>query len=249
MVRTIIVEDNVKNADYLHKLLQDNFADIRVVGVANDTESGVKLIQTLQPDLVFLDVELKNKTSFEILQQFSNPAFAVIFQTAHEHYALQAIKISCLEYLLKPVALDELRNAIYKFYQQRNIILNQKRIEVLLENISYQNDVNNLQRISIPLNDDFRFVNVRDIIYCKADNNFTIVATAKGEQIFSSKSLKNFEEILPPNFFRCHKSVIINIVCISSYNKTNNTVTMINNDVIEISFRKKEEFNKLFHKM
>lgn len=248
MVRTIIVEDNKENALYLQKLLHANFADFMIVGHAETMEDGVKLIKQLQPDLVFLDVELGENTSFELLQKFNQPSFSVIFQTAHEHYALQAIKMSCLEYLLKPVSLEDLNAAIQKFYLHRNVLLNQKRIEILLDNIA-MSDQANAQRISIPVNDKFVFVNVRDIIYCKSDLNTTMVITTKGERICSTKSLKNFEEVLPAYFFRCHKSVLLNINCIKSFNKNSNTVIMINNDELEVSFRKKEEFIKLFNKM
>lgn len=249
MTRVVIVEDNIEQSNYLTKLLVENFADIKVVATTNTIESASKLISTLMPDLLFLDIELGNRTAFELLALFQNPTFSIIFQTAHEHYALQAIKISCLEYLLKPIGLDELKHAVQKFYLQQNILLNQKRIEILLENIASNNEQNTLHRITIPVNDEFRFVNIRDIIYCKADSSFTLIITGKGEQIFSTKSLRSFEEILPSTFFRCHKSIIINTACINSYNKANNTITMINNDIVEISFRKKEEFHKLFYKM
>lgn len=248
MVRTIIVEDNKENALYLQKMLHKHFAEFTVIGHAENIEQGVKLISQVQPDLVFLDVELGNDTSFDLLNKFNNPSFAVIFQTAHEHYALKAIKMSCLEYLLKPVALEDLQAAIQKFYVHRNVLLNQKRIEILLDNIAVS-DKENVQRITIPVQDKFVFVNVRDIIYCKSDVNTTMVITSKGERICSTKSLKSFEEILPTNFFRCHKSIILNTLCVKSFNKHNNIIVMINNDELEVSFRKKEEFYKLFHKM
>ncbi len=247
MIRAVIIEDDKNNIEVLSGLLSRFCQDIRLEGTALTVEQGTRLIHETSPDLVFLDVELGNKTGFDVLKEFPSPAFSVIFTTAHEQYAFKAIKASCIEYLLKPVNYKELQEAVKKFIQQKSLSVNRKKIEVLLNNIG---DLSNtFSKLAIPTSDGYAFLNAGEIIYCQADLNYTVIHTSKNERLMSSRNLKEFEEILDPSvFFRCHKSYIINLNFIKKYTKSDSVVLMYNETAIDIAHRKKEEFLRLFGK-
>lgn len=247
MIKTLIIDDENSCIEVVKELLAEYCKQITVIGTGSSVEEGIKLINELNPDLVFLDIELKNKLSFEILEKVKDNNLHIIFTTAHEKYAMLAIKASCLDYLLKPIETNELINAVAKFEKTKQITFNQKKIEILLENIGSTNST--INKIAVPCNDGYVFVNSNDIIYCEADLKYTNIYTSKNERIVSSKNLGEFEELLiVPLFFRCHKSNIININFVKKFLKNNNQVLMSNDKLIDVSFRKKDEFLKLFER-
>lgn len=248
MIKAIIVDDEKGNSDSLRELLNAYCKQVIVLESAQNLKDAVALIQNLHPDLVFLDVELRGEFGFGIFKEFPNPDFQVIFTTAHEKYALQAIKSSALEYLLKPIDYRELISAVEKFEKQQLMTISQKKISVLLENLG--NDTQTFSKIAIPSADGYSFVNTNEIIFCQAEMNYTFVFTNKGEKILSTRNLKEFEELLNPSlFFRCHKSWLINLNFIKKYSRAEGTRVLMANDTwIDISVRKREEFLKLFDK-
>jgi len=247
MIKTLIIDDEVSCIDVLKELLKEYCKQITVLATGSSVEEGIKLINELKPELVFLDIELKDKLSFEILEKIKDNNLHIIFTTAHEKYAMLAIKAACLDYLLKPVGSTELINAVSKFEKSKQITFNQKKIEILLENIGSTNT--SINKIAIPCNDGYVFVNSTDIVYCEADLKYTNIYTTKNERIVSSKNLGEFEELLSaPLFFRCHKSSIINLNFVKKFLKTDNQVLMSNDKLIDVSFRKKDEFLKLFER-
>lgn len=248
MIKAIIIDDNQKNIDYLKKMIKEYCPLVTILANGKNINDALIYIEKYNPDIVFLDIELENELGFDLFQKISNPEFEVIFTTAHEKYALQAIKASCLEYLIKPIDYRELIKAINKFDRQKQLVLNQKRFEILLTNVS--GNTQTLHKIALPVNDGYRFINVSDIIYCEADLNYTKVITINDGNFLSSKTLKEFEEMLNPTFFfRCHKSWILNLNYIKKYSRSEGSrVQMINDQWIDISVRKKEEFLKFFEK-
>jgi two-component system, LytTR family, response regulator len=247
MVTALIVDDEKENAGLLQNLLSTWCSHVKVTGHAISVDKAVELIEANAPDLVFLDVELKGELSFRLFEKFPEPAFGVIFTTAHEKYALNAIKTSCIEYLLKPINYKELQAAVAKFEQKKQLTVNQKKIEILLENLGSGNQA--FTKIAIPTNDGYSFVNTTEIIYCEAAANYTQVFTNKNESIVSTRTLKEFEEMLnPAHFFRCHKSWLINLNFIKKFYRTDSQVQMLNDKLIDVSVRKKEEFLKQFEK-
>jgi two-component system, LytTR family, response regulator len=248
MIKTIIVDDDNSCINTLQQLLSKYCQQVSVEGTANTVTEAMSLIALKKPELVFLDVELNGEFGFDLLKKLPDPSFSVIFTTAHEKYALKAIKSSCLEYLLKPVDFNELQDAVTKFEEQKKESDHKKRVEVLLSNIG-KND-NSFTKIIIPSQDSHTFLNTSEIICCEADMNYTNVHTAKGEKIVSTRNLKEFEETLDPAvFFRCHKSWLINTNFIKKFFKTDSSVIMSNDMRIDISVRKKEEFLNLFKKL
>lgn len=246
MIKAVIIEDDPNNIDVLSALLGKYCPRVSLLGTAASVAEGVSLVGKTRPELIFLDVELGDQTGFDVIKQFASPEFRVIFTTAHEQYAFKAIKASCLEYLLKPVNYLELQEAVLKFEQQKNLAVNRKKIEVLLDNLDASAGFN---KIAIPTNDGYTFLNSADIMYCQADLNYTVVHTSHNERMTSSRNLKEFEELLSPSvFFRCHKSFIINLNFVKKFNRASSSVVMTNETPIDIAVRKKEEFLRLFEK-
>lgn len=248
MIKAIIIDDEESCQNVLTELLNHLNKPIQLLGTAKNIEQGVQLINELKPELVFLDVELKDKLSFEILEKVRFKDFYTIVTTAHEKYAMKAIKASCLEFLLKPVDSGELKTAIEKFEKQQQISYNQKKIEILLENIGMPQHA--IHKLAIPCNDGYIFINANDIIYCEADLKYTKIFTRNNESVLSSKNLGEFEELLNhAPFFRCHKSYIINVNFVKKYLRSDTQVIMSNGTLIDIASRKKDEFLKLFEKI
>ncbi|MEO6304218.1 MAG: LytTR family DNA-binding domain-containing protein [Bacteroidia bacterium] len=247
MIKAIIVDDDKSCIITLEKILEKYCKEVSFLGYANTVKEAIELIDKKKPDLVFLDVELNGEFGFDLLNHISTTNLQIIFTTAHEKYALKAIRSSCLEYLLKPIDHNELQAAINKYEKQQQLSDNQKKIEVLLSNITGNN--NSFKKIIIPGHDSYTFLNTEEIVCCEADMNYTNVFTNKGEKIVSTKNLKEFEATLDNSvFFRCHKSWMINLHFIKKFMKTDNQVLMINDMLIDISTRKKEEFLTLFKK-
>ncbi len=247
MIRTIIIDDEKSCIDLLSVLLIEHCKQVKIIAQGSSVEEGISLINELKPDLVFLDIELKDQLSFSILDKIKSKNFHVIFTTAHEKYAVRAIKASCLEYILKPIGKTELIEAIEKFEKTKLIAFNQRKIEILLDNVGSNN--NTVNKIAIPCQEGYTFINCNDILYCSADLKYTDIFTTKNDHIVSSKNLGEFEDLLPqPLFFRCHKSNIININFVKKFIKSDSQVLMSDGKLIDVSARKKDDFLKLFEK-
>ena len=247
-IKALIVDDEQDNIDVLEALLQEYCPQVTIVAKVKNVSDAVKSIQAFSPELIFLDIELRQETGFALFEIFPDPNFQVIFTTAHEEYALKAIKSSCLEFILKPINYTELMDAVKKFEKHRNLSINSKKIETLLDNIGHAEQ--SLRKIAIPNEDGYTFINIQDIIYCEADLNYSVVLTNRNERILSTKNLKEFEDILNPAvFFRCHKSCLINLNCVKKYSRTDGTRVLMANDIwIDIAVRKREDFIRLFNR-
>ncbi len=250
MIRTIIVDDEQHCIDRLGGLLAQHFSDsVHLMGTFKTVEEGLTAIKKLQPDLVFLDVQIHDKTGFELLKLLPEINFAVIFTTAHDKYAVQAFKFSAVDYLLKPIDPDDLLQSIEKLKQKIEKDDISKKMEVLFHNL--KNTPGTSKRISIPTVNGFVFVQVSDIIRCQSEINYTTVFLKDKQKITVAKTLKEFEDMLSIyQFFRVHNSHLINLGFIKSYNKgKGGAVTMMDNTEIEISTRRKDEFLKKLGQM
>jgi two-component system, LytTR family, response regulator len=245
MIKTIIIDDEQHCIDRLKRLLSEHCsASIQLDGAFKTNEDGIVAIKKLQPDLVFLDVQLNDKTGFDLLQQFNEIDFEVIFTTAHEKYAVQAFKFSAVDYLLKPVDANDLKHAVNKLQQRMSKEEVSKKFETLFQNL--KNIQTNSKRITVPTLKGFEFLQVNDIIRCQSEINYTIIFLKDKQKLTVAKTLKEFEGLLTDyNFYRVHNSHLINLNCIKSYNKgKGGTVTMTDNSEIEVSTRRKDEFLK-----
>lgn len=236
----IIIDDNPNAQEFLAELLKTYCRDLTVLGKANDIFEGKKLIKELHPDLVFLDVEMPNGTGFDLLQQLEEINFKVIFTTAHEKYALKAIKYSALDYLLKPIDSNDLIEAIKKAQAENEQDFSKLKIKTLLQNL--ENSPVQTQKIMLKDKYGMQITPIQDIIHLEADNNYTRFFIKNQDSILVSKSLKEYEMILPKNhFFRCHKSHLVNLDYLVRYDKKDDDILILKNgNKVPVSRRKLE---------
>ena len=243
MIQAIIIDDERHCTDRLVNLLKNDQV-VKLVGTANNIEQGVELINSLRPDLIFLDVQIGPDTGFDLLKKIPHRNFEVIFTTAHEHYAIQAIKFSAIDYLLKPVDRDDLNVALNKLTDEISRKTTSAKLDTLLHNIEKKND--GLKKIIVPTVSGLEFLNVSDIIRCESDINYTTLFLNEKRKLLVARTLKDFEELLSDhNFFRVHNSHLINLVYIKSYHKgKGGSVLLTDGSEVEVSVRRKDEFLK-----
>lgn len=247
MVTAIIVDDEQHCVDRLQSLLQQYFKQsITVSAACNTIEEGVAAIKAIHPQLVFLDVQVHDKTGFDLLQQLAPVNFAVIFTTAFEKYAVQAFKFSAVDYLLKPIDTDDLRLAVEKAVNTISTRQTAAKLDVLFSNMQQQE--NQHRRICIPVSTGLIFLQVNDIIRCESNINYTTLHTKEKKKIVAAKTLKEFEEMLVDcGFYRVHNSHLVNLTYINSYNKGKGgggTITLADGSEVEVSTRRKDDFLK-----
>lgn len=245
MIRTIIIDDEKHCIDRLDRLIKENCShQVEMMGFFQTIESGIEAIRNMQPQLIFLDVKIHNGTGFDLLNQFSDINFEVIFTTAFEKYAVQAFKFSAIDYLLKPVDPQELKAAVVRGEKKISNGEMSQKIEVLLHNLK---DIGGQsKKISVPTMNGLIFIPVNDIIRCQANINYTTIILKDKQKYTVAKSLKEFEGLLTEyNFFRVHNSHLINLTYIKSYQKgKGGSVLMTDHSEIEVSTRRKEQLLK-----
>src|SRR5678810_640335 len=191
MIRTVVIEDEEHSRKMLIEMLRDHCRQLIVVGDADSVKSGLTAISEQKPELVFLDIELQSETSFEILESLPEINFELVFTTAFDHYALKAIKFCAIDYLLKPIDLNELRIAVAKAEKRLNREYLNKNLEVLVNNL--KSGSQNNHRIALSTLEGLLFVNVRDIIYCESNGPYTKFVFKQAEKIVTSRHLKEYE--------------------------------------------------------
>ncbi len=241
-MKVIIIDDEIAAIENLQIMLNKYCKNINIVATTQSADEGVLLINKENPDLIFLDIEMPHTNGFDLLKKFPNPTFSVIFTTAYNQYAIQAIKFSALDYLLKPIDVDELITAVSKVEEKSKV--DDKRVNLLLNNINTKTT----KRLALPKDGGYSIVKVENIIRCEASDNYTTFYIKDKKPILVSRTLKEFENLLPKdNFLRVHQSHLINIGMVDEYYKTDGTyVLMEDGSTVSISRRKKEEFETLF---
>ncbi len=244
MINTIIIEDEQHCVDRLVYLIHAHASPFNILAICNTVEEGIKATNELDPDLIFLDIEIHNQTGFDYLKELVKIEFEIIFTTAFANYAVRAIRFSPFDYLLKPIDEDDFRDTIDRLNQKTAPPNIREHIEVLLDHLSTKNTS---KKITIPTADGFILINISDIIYCEADTSYTHVFTTTNSKITVSKPLKHFENLLQNNdFFRIHSAHLVNLNHILKYTKgKGGYVTMSNNIAIDVSTRRKNEFLNL----
>ncbi len=244
MLTAIIIDDETSSRNSLKHKLTRHCAGISIIGECENGEEGIKMLAVKEPDIVFLDVEMPRMNGFTMLQQLPHKNFEVIFITAYDHYAIKAIKFSALDYLVKPVEIADLKEAVEKAAQKRKSTPGNERLETLLHNLVH--DKKELHRIAIPSIEGLQFVETADIIYLEASSNYTCFFLTNLTKITVAKTLKDFEELLPESvFMRIHHSYIINKNLVKRYIKgEGGQVVMVNDKVLDVARRKKDNFLK-----
>ena len=217
MIKTIIVEDEKHNRELLERLLQQHFPDLDIIHKATNVSEGLAAIRHQQPALVFLDVEMPDGNAFDLLTQIKEIDFEIIFVTAYDHYALQAIRFCAIDYLLKPIKVPELVEAVNKVKNNLALKWENIRLKQLIQNLDKKSGD---KRLALPTADKTVFIPIREIIRCQGENNYTSFYLSSGERLLVSKTLKEFEEILQDyDFARVHQSHLVNLKMIESYHK------------------------------
>ena len=241
-LKAIIVEDEKHSAKTLKNFLHEFCVNVEVVGIANNVEKAITAIKLKKPDVIFLDIELQTGTGFDVLKQVKHLNFEVIFTTAFEQYAIKALKFSSLDYLLKPIDIEELQNAVEKAHVKKNQEVYKKQLETLMLNLKQQKS--KLNKICLVTSDGFEFIEVNTILYCKAEGSYTAFIIKNSEKLLVSKNLKEYENLLlEHDFMRIHNSYLINLKEVKKYIKADGGyIIMNNNDTVSISRSKKEDF-------
>ena len=246
MFTAVLIDDEPKNNRILKKLLSDFCPDIHVVGEAGDVESAYQLIASIKPAIVFLDIEMPYGNAFDLLDRLVPVDFEVIFITAFNNYSIKAFRYSALDYLLKPVNINELQAATRKATErisQRKIA---DHLSILISNMQHRE--HHLQKMAVPTIDGFVFLQISDIIYFEANGAYTYLHISGSRKILASRNIKEYEEMLPPEqFFRIHNSYMVNLNKIVRYNKgRGGTVTMENGVELEVATRRRTELIEKF---
>jgi len=240
MIRALIVDDESKNIRILHGLLQTYCPQVHVVGQANGFHKALELIESSHPDLLFLDIEMPYGNAFDLLEKIMPVKFEIIFVTAFNDYALKAFRYSALDYLLKPVNIDELKAAVAKAEQK----LDQKNVNLQLNNFINNFKKAELQKIALPLLDGLLFVPVPEITYLHAKGSYTDVHLHNGEIHTTARTIKDYEDMLSQDTFcRVHHAYLINVNHIKKYSRgRGGLIEMEDRAIIEVSVRRKDEF-------
>jgi len=239
-VKTILIDDEDKNRQVIKLKLENNCPEIEIVGMAASAPEAYQLIIDKKPDLIFLDISMPGESGFEMLKRFTQVSFEIIFVTGYNDYALDALKVSAIDYLLKPVLDIDLINAVQKAKLKIRNKSKAERYEILQHNLNNIGDQDT--KLAIPGTQVYNFVQIKDIIRCEGWQKYTRIHFVDGSQIVSSYNLGVYKELLANyGFYVCHKSHIINMSHISKYYKEGK-VEMSNGSQVPVSRRKKDEF-------
>ncbi len=249
MIKAILIDDDSNLRLGMKNLLSRYSPEIEVVGEADSVESGVKLIESIKSDVLFLDIQLGDGTGFDILEKLTKlkgkVSQHVVFITAFEQYAIKAFRFSALDYLLKPVDPEDLKQVTSKLLDAFSKNPENENIEILLENIRKKSE--DFKRIVLSNSDGMQVVEIKDIIHCSSEDNYTRFHIKNKKPILISKTLKEYEELLSPHGFeRVHQSHLINMAFVKSFVKKEGFFAqLIDDSLVPISQRKKDKFLSL----
>ena len=242
-MKALIIEDEQKSREMLSEILKKYYPQIAILGLAKNVAEAVELIEKTKPNLLFLDISMPDGTGFDVLEKTLGHHFDIIFTTATDKHALKAIKYSACDYLLKPIDLDELREAINRVEKKRAIALpSMENLQFLIQNLKRTDD--NYNKISLPTGNAFEIIQIKDIIRCEADGSYTHFYLIGGKKLMVSASLKHYEDLLPEkDFIRIHHHNLVNMNHVIRFLKEDGGYAiMSDNSKLEISRRKKESF-------
>ncbi|HLP31836.1 MAG TPA: LytTR family DNA-binding domain-containing protein [Bacteroidia bacterium] len=241
-IKAIIIDDEERARNTLSSFIKQFCPDVELIAAVANVPAGVIAINQHRPQLVFLDIEMPEYNGFELLNFFRDVDFEIIFVTAYHEYTLKAFEVSAVDYLLKPVDIDKLKAAVEKAKLKLSKQNMQQRLDLLKD--AFHND--QFSKIALPVMDGLLFVEVNDIMYLEADGSYTNVHFKTGSPLLVSKKIKFFEEVLTGrvNFFRSHKSYIVNINFIKKYNRGDSTLILENGSSVHVARERKSDFEQ-----
>ncbi|MCF8357933.1 MAG: LytTR family DNA-binding domain-containing protein [Prolixibacteraceae bacterium] len=236
-IKAIIIDDEQNGRENLRGAIEKFCPEIEVMAEAGSAISGIEAIQEHNPDLVFLDIEMPGGNGFKVLEFFDRPKFGVIFVTAYDQYAIQAIRFSAIDYLLKPLNVIDLKNAVDRFIHRQK-----EQTELLLSQFKQNNSRQTAnKKIALPTTDKIEFHEIKTILRCEGEINYTNFHFTNGSKLLISKTLAEFEEILEPyGFVRTHKTHMVNLQHVKTFNKADGcSLTLTNGTSVPVSRRRK----------
>jgi two-component system LytT family response regulator len=242
-MRAILIDDEPIGIRAVKKMLELNCPEVEVVSTCTDADTGRQRIEELKPDVVFLDIQMPEKSGLDMLGEIEEKNFEIIFVTAHNEYILQALQFSAVDYLMKPVDEDRLVEAVQRVKKRLQKDRLNENTETLLHNINKSISPLDM-RLCLPTLKGFTILKLDEIIYCEAQRSYTLFYLTQGKNIMVSKPLFDYDRLLAgTTFFRIHKSFLINLVHVKEYLRGDGgIVVMTNNMELEVSRRKKEQF-------
>lgn len=244
LLKAILVDDELSSLQNLQQKITEFCPDVEVLATTQKPEEAIKLIREQRPDVVFLDIEMPRMSGFRMLDEIGEFDFDIIFTTAYNHYAVDAIRISAFDYLTKPIAIKDLQNAVERLAKHRQLFTKEK-LDVLKSSLG--NSKNQDEKIAIPTSEGLEFIPIHSILHIESSSNYSRIYLQGGKSILVTKLLKDFEDmLLPYRFYRIHNSHLINLKYIEKYIKgEGGQVRLINGTVLDVARRKKDEFLKL----
>jgi two-component system LytT family response regulator len=227
MITAVIIDDEANNIENLQLIIGQYCPDVQIAATAENAPDGIMIINKHQPDLVLLDIQMPEQSGFDLLSALPDIKFEVIFITAYDKYGIQAIKFSALDYLLKPINIQEFKQAIAKARQRIQDKKKNYSIENLLE---YVRTGTKEPKIALPTLKETMYVKITDVIRCEAANNYTTFYLQNQEEVIVCKTLKEFADLLKPHdFIRTHQSHLVNLHCVKSYLKEDGGTLLLEN--------------------
>jgi two-component system LytT family response regulator len=225
-MRAVLIDDEISNLENLRTLLEKHCPQVTIMATAQNVSDAVNAIEKHLPHLVFLDIQMGEQTGFDVLKLLPTRNFEVIFVTAFDQYGIQAVKFAALDYLLKPVDIEELVNAVNKAGQKLATQIQTTQLDFLLQQL--KKPETNVSKIALQMQGEVRYVTLSDIIRCEADNTYTHFFLANDEKILVSKSLKEYADLLRPSgFLRTHQSHLVNPKYVKSWLKEDGGVLLL----------------------
>lgn len=245
MIRAILVDDEPYNIANLTALLNRYCPQVEIIGSETDSTRAIGFIKELRPDLLFLDIQMPRKTGFDILEAIGFSDLAIVFVTAYDNYGIQALRVSAVDYLLKPIDIDQLKKAVARVEQRLTLQRKNENLDNLLSLLQNRHHIEN-HRIAIAATGETRFVYVREILHCESDNSYTFIYLENGEKLLSSQPMHHYESVLTSyGFIRTHQSHLVNKFFIKSIIKKDGQFALLSNGTqIPISRYKLDEVKK-----
>lgn len=239
-IKAIIIDDESRARNLLSNLLEDHCGDIKVIGAAANVPDGVLLINKHKPDVVFLDIEMPNYSGFKLLSFFKQVDFEIIFVTAYHKYAVEAFKVSAVDYLLKPLRVDLLEEAIEKLRTKISLTSMTDRLQILKTNLEDKK----IKKIAVPVAEGLLFVKVEEISHVEANGSYANLFLTDGSKMTVSKNLKYFATALEGHtgFYRVHRSYLVNLANIAKYNRQDSLIHLENGTYINVARDAKTSF-------
>jgi two-component system LytT family response regulator len=243
-LKAILIDDENNSLQNLLQKLTEFCPDVKVIATAQKPEEAILLIRHHKPDVIFLDIEMPRMNGFRMLDELGQYDFDIIFTTAYNHYAVDAIRISAFDYLMKPIAIKELQQAVERLARHRQLQVKDK-LDVLKTSLS--NNKSQDEKIAIPTSEGLEFIVISNILHIESSSNYSKIYLLNGKNILVTRLLKDFEDmLLPYRFYRIHNSHLINLKYIEKYIKgEGGQVRLTNGTLLDVARRKKEEFLKL----